>query len=337
MRAALVMFALALAVRADDADTALAEYRADRLDRAVEIAKPLAEKGDAKAQFVLGEVYRDGRGIGRDLEQAASWYEKAARQGHTGAMVRLAEAYRAGAGVKADDKMAVAWCQKAADAGDVGGLGLLGVSYLQGRGVEKDVKRARALLEKGASLKSGFCFFWLATLEQKPKVVHGLLERAGELGYVPAFTRLGDLLLKENAAAAAVAYRRAADAGDPAGQRQIGLCFLNGWGLKAEPERARTWLRRASASGDKLASAKLRELSRPIFGRILSSRTMDGGTLIEIDKGEMDGVLLRQRGRIPGISERFEIIKVFQKRSHAKVRERLGAVRVARQVVTIER
>jgi TPR repeat protein len=335
------MLVLALVARGDDEDTlaaARAEMREGRLGKALEMAQPLADKGDARAQFLVGDVYWDGRGIGRDRAQAARWYELAAKQGHTGAMVRLAEAYRAGDGVKADARTSTEWCRKAADAGDGRGLGMLGVAYLQGLGVEKDDARARDYLEKGAAKKDGYSFFWLASMEKKPASAHALYERAGEHGYAPAYTRLGDLHRAKDAAKAFAYYHRAAEASDPVGQRQLGLCFLEGVGVKADSVRARTWLRRAAASEDKAAIAKLRELSRPIFGRIVSSEVIDQRwTEIEIDKGEMDGVRLRQRGRIPGVSARFEITKVLPKRSYAKVRAFLTVVRNARQVVTIER
>ena len=51
--------------------------------------KPLAEKGDPKAQFYLGEMYGQGQGIKRDLKKAARWYREAAMQGHTAAQAIL--------------------------------------------------------------------------------------------------------------------------------------------------------------------------------------------------------------------------------------------------------
>ena len=40
-----------------------------------------AEKGDAKAQFHLGECYYKGDGVGQDYKQAVYWWRKAADQG----------------------------------------------------------------------------------------------------------------------------------------------------------------------------------------------------------------------------------------------------------------
>lgn len=45
------------------------------------LALPRANNGDAAAQALLAEIYARGLGVGRDVEVAAYWYEKAAEQG----------------------------------------------------------------------------------------------------------------------------------------------------------------------------------------------------------------------------------------------------------------
>jgi len=40
-----------------------------------------AEQGNADAQFMLAEYYKDGIGIKQDYKKAAEWYSKAAEQG----------------------------------------------------------------------------------------------------------------------------------------------------------------------------------------------------------------------------------------------------------------
>ena len=43
--------------------------------------RSLAERGDAKAQFALGTMYRDGQGVARDYVEALKWLHSAADQG----------------------------------------------------------------------------------------------------------------------------------------------------------------------------------------------------------------------------------------------------------------
>jgi TPR repeat protein len=40
-----------------------------------------AERGDAKAQFNLGQIYDTGLGVPQDVVQAVAWWRKAADQG----------------------------------------------------------------------------------------------------------------------------------------------------------------------------------------------------------------------------------------------------------------
>ena len=78
---------------------------------------PLAEQGDAKAQFNLGVMYGDGLGVKQDYFEEVNWYRKAAEQGHAKAQFNLGVMYANGRGVKQDDVEAVKWYRQAAEQG----------------------------------------------------------------------------------------------------------------------------------------------------------------------------------------------------------------------------
>jgi len=80
--------------------------------------KPLAEKGDALAQFNLGLMYRKGEGVPQDYKTAVKWYTLAAEQGHADAQFTLGLMYALGQGVLQDYKTAVEWYTLAAEQGD---------------------------------------------------------------------------------------------------------------------------------------------------------------------------------------------------------------------------
>lgn len=50
-------------------------------DMALGFYKPIAEQGEPYAQLTLGEIYRDGAGVPRDVIQAYAWFYVAAQQG----------------------------------------------------------------------------------------------------------------------------------------------------------------------------------------------------------------------------------------------------------------
>ncbi len=74
----------------------------------------LARQGDPIAEFDLAQLYRLGRGIPQDLQQAFYWYGKAAAQGHAYAEFNLGVMYELGQATPRDLDQARAWYGRAA-------------------------------------------------------------------------------------------------------------------------------------------------------------------------------------------------------------------------------
>jgi TPR repeat protein len=74
-------------------------YERKDYDAAAREWRPLAEAGDAEAQYWLGTLYRLGQGTQEDRAEAGRWYLRAAEQGHELAMYHLAFMYYRGQGV----------------------------------------------------------------------------------------------------------------------------------------------------------------------------------------------------------------------------------------------
>jgi TPR repeat protein len=114
---------------------------------AVKEWRGLAEKGDADAQFNLGQAYKLGRGVPADLGSAQSWYEKAAVQGHEQAQSNLGLILFQ----KGDRARALPWLKKSADKGDPRAQYVLGTAMFNGDLVQKDWPRAYALMQLAAA------------------------------------------------------------------------------------------------------------------------------------------------------------------------------------------
>jgi TPR repeat protein len=76
--------------------------------------KPLAERGQAEAQALLGYMYQHGTGVPQDQVIAAHWYSSAAEQGHVGAQYQLGLLYDKGHGVPQSAVIAYKWLNLAA-------------------------------------------------------------------------------------------------------------------------------------------------------------------------------------------------------------------------------
>ena len=129
--------------------------------------KPLAEQGDATAQFNLALMYSNGDGVPQDYEEAVRWYTLAAEQGVVQAQYNLALMYDYGEGVPQDYKEAVRWYTLAAEQGDAQAQYNVAVSFYKGEGVIKDIVYAHMWKNISASNGLDVAREHLKTLEKE--------------------------------------------------------------------------------------------------------------------------------------------------------------------------
>lgn len=172
------------------AKEAMDAFQAGRHARAVELAKPLAEQGNADALYLLGFAHESGKGAEASREKALEYYRKAAAGKQKDAVYRLSfillasekeeernqarealetaakddpavagrilgEAYLRGKLTPtADPDKAIFWWKHAADAGDIASLMLIARFYEGQFGFPelKDPKEALANYGKAAGL-----------------------------------------------------------------------------------------------------------------------------------------------------------------------------------------
>ncbi|SHN63069.1 tetratricopeptide repeat protein [Desulfovibrio litoralis] len=161
-------------------------YQEKKYTEAINLLKPLADKGNTDAQFALGLIYVRGEGVKADpnlvkeywtksanaghpeaqfnlgmayirgifgkrsATDAVKWWEKAANQGHGDAYYALGQIYKVGDGVKKDEKKSASYNQKGLELGHPGCAYELGVAYAKGAGVPKDMNKAKTLLKEAA-------------------------------------------------------------------------------------------------------------------------------------------------------------------------------------------
>jgi TPR repeat protein len=74
----------------------------------------LAQRGDARAQAILGFMYANGRGVPQSYDVAVDWYVQAAEQGDPTGQYLLGLMYDKGFGVTANVILAHKWLNLAA-------------------------------------------------------------------------------------------------------------------------------------------------------------------------------------------------------------------------------
>jgi len=102
----------------------------------------LAESGNLKAQYDIGNMYLKGQGTAKDASEAFKWFEKAADKQYARAEYKLGYLYHRGEGIKQSDKKAFRWIRSAAKKKYKPAMYYLGKLYTTGDGVRKDLDAA---------------------------------------------------------------------------------------------------------------------------------------------------------------------------------------------------
>ncbi|CBL47192.1 Hypothetical protein HDN1F_36090 [gamma proteobacterium HdN1] len=148
--AAALLWLFAISPVYADFNAGLAAYDKGDFAAAIEQWAPLAEKGDTAAQYNLGVIYKNARGVPRDNRKAFYYFRKAAERGDTKAILNVAVAYAEGAGVGQNYQEAFIWMRKAADAGILLAQFNMGLMLYNGWGTPRNKEAAQAWMKMAA-------------------------------------------------------------------------------------------------------------------------------------------------------------------------------------------
>lgn len=107
-------------------------------ETAIVIFRELAKRDNRDAEFMMGVMYENGYGVGKNDATAAGWYLKAAEAGLASAQYNLGVYYQVGRGVRKSAAEAVRWFSLAARQGHAAAQNNLATYYLTGEGIDKD-------------------------------------------------------------------------------------------------------------------------------------------------------------------------------------------------------
>ena len=193
-----------------------------------------ADPNDATAMTLVGELYRDGLGLRRNLEEAARWYRLAADRGDPAGAFALGVSYLLGAGVAQNAKAAVPWLELASAAGHPGATYNLGMLAIQAE--PPDHARAAALFRRAADLGNS------------------------EAAYALGLQYLRGLGVTRDGPRAAQWLKRAADDNLVAAQIEYAIQLFNGDGVPTDESAAARYFRKAAATNNPVAANRLARL-----------------------------------------------------------------------------
>jgi TPR repeat protein len=132
--------ALALAgpVVAGPLEDATAAFKRGDYATELRLLQPLAQQGNAPAQYYLGTMWGSGRGVPMSEAESVKWYRLAAEQGYADAQEELGFLYFTGYGAPNNYAQAAKWSRLAAEQGNDEAQLYLSILYANGKGVPQD-------------------------------------------------------------------------------------------------------------------------------------------------------------------------------------------------------
>lgn len=97
---------------------AFSAFQRGQYIKAMELALPRAQLGDPAAQTLIAELFAEGFGVGRSMDDAVFWYDQAAKNGDASAQYKLALLLTNGKYAERDEERARELMQKSAEAGN---------------------------------------------------------------------------------------------------------------------------------------------------------------------------------------------------------------------------
>lgn len=245
--------------------------RSVRADRQKKLARrrlryeKAAENGDPFAQYFLGLMYLTGKGALKNPEKAFDWFLQAARRNVPEAQYWLADCYAHGRGTAKSDREAMRWYRIAAGNGHIEAQTVTGLALLYGVGLQKNEKEAAVWLEKAANAGNARAQYYLykqyrngTGLPANSDTAMQWLERSARGGWPDAKKQLGLIHLdrylrkKDNLpqATEAITWLKDIAQKDPKTMHLLGTLYQDGLIVRADPEEATRWYRRAAEAGD---------------------------------------------------------------------------------------
>jgi len=205
-----------------------------------------------------------------DERSAFDLYKEAANDGHITAYTQLGNMLLQGRGVDKNVAEAAKYFEKAAKAGDPEAQYSLGLLFFEGLGLTQNYRRAQEMFELSAVAGNVDAQFNLGKMLDKGYVEKNLLEaekwyrKAAAQGHADAQLYLGTLLIslggENNIKEAVDWYEVAAENNNPAAQYNLGVLYQYGKGVDMNVETAVYWFKKAAENGNRSAKTALEKL-----------------------------------------------------------------------------
>ena len=237
-----------------------------------------ADAGQARTQYALGKIYRDGQGVEKDVQKAVELFTLAAMQGNSFAAFALGKMYLSDdPALSRNVAAALKWITNAAEHGNQFAQYYLGKLLLKGTDdISQDTNSALRWLLASVEQGNVHAEYALAMAYLKGESVPKdslkameLLKRASSREHQFAQYQLGKLLLQgedvpKDVVAAVHWLTASAMHGNQYAQYALGKLYLLGKGVEKDKDRAAKWFQMAANQGNEYAQYYLKHMDDPM-------------------------------------------------------------------------
>lgn len=237
-----------------------------------------AEAGQARTQYALGKIYRDGQGVEKDVQKAVELFTLAAMQGNSFAAFALGKMYLSDdSALSRNVAAALKWITNAAEHGNQFAQYYLGKLLLKGTDdISQDTNSALRWLLASVEQGNVHAEYALAMAYLKGESVPKdslkameLLKRASSREHQFAQYQLGKLLLQgedvpKDVVAAVHWLTASAMHGNQYAQYALGKLYLLGKGVEKDKDHAAKWFQMAANQGNEYAQFYLKHMDDPM-------------------------------------------------------------------------
>lgn len=248
----------------DQRDDCYNLFSAGSYSSAKQQCQELAELGDAKAAFLLANIYYQGLETSQDDQRGLFWDQIAAEKGHPESAYRLGLAYQLGQGVSQNNSKARHWYQQAALAQHPRAQKLLANMFETGAAGEQNPARAyqwymRAAQQglADAQLKVGSMLLDGRGVEANRASAQHWIRKAATAGNANAQVALGVMLTETDPPESLSWYERSAEQGNGVALQNLALVYYVGQGVEADHVRAVELAQQAVEVGNEEAASLL--------------------------------------------------------------------------------
>ena len=260
----MLMFSSVTIASDEKGDACYQLFSAANYSSAKQQCQELAELGDAKAAFLLANIYYQGLDTKLDDQRGLFWDQIAAEKGHPESAYRLGLAYQLGQGVSQSNSKARSWYQQASLARHSKAQKRLASMFESGAAGEKNPQRAyqwymRAAQQglADAQLKVGLMLLDGNGVEVNRASAQHWIRKAATAGNANAQVALGVMLTEVDPVESLSWYERSAEQGNGVALQNLALVYYVGQGVEVDHPRAVELAQRAVDTGNKEAVSLL--------------------------------------------------------------------------------